>query len=535
MNREQTLALYAQGRKAWNAWAEKMLAQKAGLEKALTLKAGGDAAKGWEQAATADFSTDENPHTFSEDAHFSGWVFPGETRFIGAKFAGKAGFIGAKFSGPARFGDVEFSSQARFVGVTFSGSAYFPDTKFSGSADFDDTKFLGHAWFIGAKFAGNTGFIGTKFSGYADFDDAKFSGKVCFQSATFEGFTSFEFSTFGRDLICTTARFEGPADFSHAVFEKEADFSSVKSKVGFTLSDASFARVPDLLQTEFHREPRLDNVRVRRTWVGPQLNWRSWRRTPPERPFPPSSQTHSAPTLIQRLRSAWTFIRQIQLPFTIDRDAPAKFRELKNYAIKGEDTPRELEFHAQEIRTSRFVSDWPWPWPVRFWFGYLYSIFSAFGRSLFRPGVTWAVLILVFAALHLGENATVAAARRQAGAEGWWSGAQAYVTTTYDAWQTASPCETRQPTLQPVVRDSTNAPREALLLALSNALVIFTESGSEAARRVYGCLYGLEQDGDNTVAVVPSFVSFWSTIQKMLSAVLIFLFGLGLRNMLKLK
>ena len=52
------------------------------------------------------------------------------------------------------------------------------------------------------------------------------------------------------------------------------------------------------------------------------------------------------------------------------------------------------------------------------------------------------------------------------------------------------------------------------------------------ARRTYGCLYGLS--GDNT-ALVPGFVSDMARAQKLLSAILIFLFGLAVRNMLKLK
>ena len=76
----------------------------------------------------------------------------------------------------------------------------------------------------------------------------------------------------------------------------------------------------------------------------------------------------------------------------------------------------------------------------------------------------------------------------------------------------------------------TLAPRSAF----RNAFIIL-DGGSDAAHRIYGCLYGIERYGDTAIPVVPTGVSFASAIQKALSGVFIFLFGLGLRNMLKMK
>ncbi len=53
--------------------------------------------------------------------------------------------------------------------------------------------------------------------------------------------------------------------------------------------------------------------------------------------------------------------------------------------------------------------------------------------------------------------------------------------------------------------------------------------------RTYGCLYGIERYGGNPVPFVPGFANDASGIQKVLSALYIFLFGLALRNMLKMK
>jgi hypothetical protein len=84
-------------------------------------------------------------------------------------------------------------------------------------------------------------------------------------------------------------------------------------------------------------------------------------------------------------------------------------------------------------------------------------------------------------------------------------------------------------------RSQTGARAEALHLAFRNAFVVLDGSG-EAAHRTFGCLYGVElYGGSNPLAIVPSAVSTVSAAQKLFSALMIFLFGLALRNMLKMK
>jgi hypothetical protein len=84
------------------------------------------------------------------------------------------------------------------------------------------------------------------------------------------------------------------------------------------------------------------------------------------------------------------------------------------------------------------------------------------------------------------------------------------------------------------VRERTDAGTEAMQLALRNAFVLL-DGGPDASHRTFGCLYGVERYGDNPVAVVPANVSFASAVQKLFSALFIFLFGLAVRNMLRMK
>ncbi len=83
-------------------------------------------------------------------------------------------------------------------------------------------------------------------------------------------------------------------------------------------------------------------------------------------------------------------------------------------------------------------------------------------------------------------------------------------------------------------RSCTGAPREAFRLAIRNGSVIL-DGGEDAVHRTYGCLYGVERYAGNPVPFVPGFVTGASGLQKVLSALYIFLFGLALRNLLKMK
>ena len=210
---------------------------------------------------------------------------------------------------------------------------------------------------------------------------------------------------------------------------------------------------------------------------------------------------------------------------------------MKKIAASANDSTKELEFHAQEIRASRFVTDWPIPWGgkqlsgiARFWFGLAYGALSDFGRSAWRPLGWWLFLIVVSSILYLGQSEDVRV-RRQALADDHTFGV-AYVLGTYEAWREGSACV---PGLPEAVRRTTNVATEALQLSTINA-VVFADTGADGARRAYGCLYGLENAAAaNSPPVITPQVSWLARIQRALSVMLIFLFGLGLRNLLKIR
>jgi hypothetical protein len=130
-----------------------------------------------------------------------------------------------------------------------------------------------------------------------------------------------------------------------------------------------------------------------------------------------------------------------------------------------------------------------------------------------------------------------------------------YAATTLKAWRQGRPCYEPRPrpttfapgevnviALSKKLREQTSAPFAALQLALRDGFLtlfgggLVSDADADTAHRNYGCLYGVELYGGGTpVAIVPPQVGFWSAMHKLYSAVMIFLFGLALRNMLKMK
>ena len=229
-------------------------------------------------------------------------------------------------------------------------------------------------------------------------------------------------------------------------------------------------------------------------------------------------------------------------------------------AILGHDTDRELEFFSGEVRSARFASDWPFPWPIWkasawggllwFWAGLLYQTFSNFGRSLVRPLLAWMLCIVIFAIYFLGQNPDMAAKRSDLHWHGFFGQVIAYSAFAFVEVRNPvapycypgtqpKPGETKAITdgfsgLVEDVRALTNLVNEAFSIAYHNAVIVLDNSG-DSMHRAYGCLYGVERYGGNPVAYVPRNVAIASGIQKLLSAVFIFLFGLALRNLLKVK
>jgi hypothetical protein len=507
MNHDETLALFAQGKEAWNEWAERMLAERKALEE-----------KGeWLDAARADFTS----HSFTEEADFSGLVFPGEARFGNATFSENASFDKATFSvraifkqatfsggayfnqatftGYAVFSEAKFALEARFSNATFSGCAEFDNAKFAGNAVFDNAQFAGGAGFDNATFSENARFDNATFSKNARFEHATFSGSASFDEATFAGNTLFREAKFSEDARFNLARFEGYTTFEDTSFEKAASFIAIKGESFFSLRGVIFGETPDFEQAHFSEAPRLDTSRY---------------------------------------------------PDKAEPGATARWRALKRLAVQGHDHEREQLFFAQEIKSLRGITDWPWPrlqklfskgepvWRngARYWFGLAYQIFSDFGRSMVRPVLWWAALTAGFALFYLDQHFPYKTQPDAPGLMCWrdWR-------TCHDRTQPYAPglmswnASGREPPLACVATATGGAPLvSAIFLAVHKGSVAGL-GGSEKLAQTYACLYGEDAASSSKQPLVPDIVAFAGFFQALLSAPLIFLFLLAVRNHFRIK
>lgn len=459
--------------------------------------------------------------------------FYGQAEFVNAQFHNWSWFGNVKFHDTARFNDVqfhltgfnrtefkdavfvrvEFKEQADFSGAIFQERGTFSDAKFQGITEFGRAQFNGHAEFehtqfhdearfSNAQFNGGATFWSTQFRGWTTFGEGQFQQQANFRYAAFQERVSFENAKFLGASWFAGAAFHASASFREAKFgtkevATDADFTGIKVDRDFDLTRAEFVKVPVFKQADFKQAPDLDNVKFKL----PSF----WRRP--------------------------------------EADLIATYRALRRMAIQGADYEREQMAFMGEIRSKR-GTEHKW-YHGGFWFGIFYDALSDFGGSLWRPFLAWALCIVGFAIYFLGQNPDMTAKREELHRGGAIGQAITYSITAWNAaWQQPLPAcvnegdldtsQTGFSGLVNKVRSKTNIVNEALSIAYHNAVVVLDSSG-DSAHRSFGCLYGLERYGGNPVAYVPRSVAIASGIQKVLSAIFIFLFGLAVRNMLKMK
>ncbi len=378
MNKEETLALYSQGKEVWNAWAKENLARC-------------DDTQEWRSEAEVDFRS----HTFERYADFSGFIFPGKARFDkatfrdsakfgGVTFKGRVGFEEATFEGAVDFGWARFENEVVFEEATFKEYASFWEARFKNLAGFYQATFKSNAMFTSAAFKGDAEFRGATFKWVAAFGRARFEGEAVFEEVPFKGTALFWEAIFERTARFGLSTFEHSTTFYGAKFLTEADFKAVQGNSVFTMADAEFIEVPDFQQATFVQAPRLDNVRI-----GPQPSrWDKlkaffikvdseragrWRALGPN---PGKLLGHPLP----------------------ESERPGRWRALRRLATQGHDHASEQLFFRGELLARRGVTDRYWH--ASFWLGLFYQIFSDFGRSLIRPFTGWFIVLLGFACAY---------------------------------------------------------------------------------------------------------------------------------------
>lgn len=426
-------------------------------------------------------------------------VFGELVSFENCHFYRNATFTDATFKLPANFTNTTFKSIAVFRDFDFEGDSLFTNSRFKQAAYFSHGAFAGSAIFDSARFSAGAAFSGLTFGGACSFVEARFRNGVWFMPWRDPLSKSIRPTRFARDADFTRCSFEGPAVFKDTTFARTASFRSIGSEVAFSLEGARFARIPDFRDATFHEPPRLDDCDISVEIGYPEYSSELDQRRP------------------DRLFGIYK-----EIGIARDKDEHARLRKLRKTA-DAKDHENELKLNGYEIAARRFWEDKPNE--ARFWLGWLYGLTSDYGQSFFRPLFLWVATIVAF-----------------------W---MVFLVFTPDHTKLAHASKCHEDYRRAVGEDAaglalTSPVWQALSLSLRNASII-AQPDASVTRRIYGCLYGFE-DPTPLVAkadpsqkahlmhpVIPTSVSYLSAIQSILSAIFLFLLGLGLRNMFRMK
>ena len=402
----------------------------------------------------------------------------------------RVSFKGVDFSTPElsdlvkgiKFSEFRFPRGVNFEWAEFGkGYVYFIGAEFgNGYVDFRRAKFgKGNVTFRRAKFGdGDVYFIGAEFGkGNVTFSGAEFGkGNVYFSGAEFgKGNVTFSGAEFGKNcegISFEDIKVEGAFDFR---------VKPILSKNGVNFNGASFGGVF-----------RLDGVES----AGP-IDLRA------------TALTHhiSLNNTKIKLPREWKIF-----PFKVATDsaASAKFQRLKELATGASDHERQLDFFAKEMRAARGYETKG----LRLILDLLYSGLSNYGNSVLIP-ILWLILLwFTFSCVYasyaepVNDGETIETLAKTEQSVGIVKQVKDFVLSDYSIYS-----------LGQMVPLSSSA-RAASDLGNKENGIFKCDSNSETNRSCAGGKYAS--------------VYYWSILQNILAAILLFLLGLGLRNRFRL-
>jgi hypothetical protein len=201
-----------------------------------------------------------------------------------------------------------------------------------------------------------------------------------------------------------------------------------------------------------------------------------------------------------------------------------------------------MRFFADEVRSRRWGEDKPWR--PNFWFGLLYDFFSDFGRSTLRPLFWWIVSTLSFAVYYLSWHFALSKSANLTSAWDWsWNAVKAKLSALIPGLAHSAPQPLSCiPGSNALIDSQSNPLWAALYLALKKGFIISLDQ-SDKLLQTHACLFGVYDEkssfgaiaAQQLIPIVPDQVVFVGICQSMISAALIFLFLLALRNQFKIR
>ena len=320
-------------------------------------------------------------------------------------------------------------------------------------------------------------FSSTKFGNDVSFDSSDFKGSVSFREATFFREVSFSDTKFKNGANYIEATFFRLTSFCNAQFEGIALFLQCSFKSAVSFKDSSFKEFASFKAVSGKGIFALNNVKFSSL---PDFTEAHFEEAPifddvelkPES-FKKSQAHESKPNL------------------------PSHWRALRRLAIQAHDHERELQFFKGEIIARRGTEDKLKH--ARFWFGWIYQLLSDFGRSMGWPLIWLGVSLILFAIFYACQ-----------GSADWY-----------------------QQLIEPAscIVGSGDSRIVALGVSVINAFPFAAINSSDLLNQFYACLYGIQE----SAPVIPYVVTFVGIIQFFVSAVLLFLFLLAVRNNFRIK
>jgi len=258
-----------------------------------------------------------------------------------------------------------------------AGDLIGSEATIKGGADFSRATIGGYANFRHATVKGGANFWYAAIEG-ADFSYASIVGDAHFEGVTIKGFANFWYATIEGDAYFTDASIEGDADFTCVTIEGFADFTEVRVRRTVYFGDASIGGKTEFALCQAGALSLDDRRPTIRLW------WREGRC---------GIRLHD----VETSRSFWSFAR-----LTFERQGEREKADAAHYLERlARVSPRRVPFAGrwwnrayQTLRRSRIVL-FPWffdclflRWP------------TAYGASLLRLFITWAVIIGGFAGAY---------------------------------------------------------------------------------------------------------------------------------------
>ncbi len=325
-------------------------------------------------------------------------------------------------------------------------------------------------------------FGGTIFSNYTRFEKMVFERPAYFSNVVFAKETTFDFAVFSNGAVFVYATFANEAYFNHTTFMHCAYFDFTRFMIFTSFQSANFVGDANFSSAKFQSTTRFTDARFY-TYV-PQFHAAQLYddtvfsvSDEDQRNWPPLQK-------LVKVGGEWVDVMSAA-------DQKRAYNRLRQFMNKSLQIDEEQFFHRQEMRCKTKLARW-YHKPL-YW---LFAAFSDYGNSIWRP-VAWGALSVVTAALFML----------------WWQGVFAFTPQNDAGFDWAFGLLNDG--------DIWAKPRKAFGWSISNALP-FIGTGN----LYYGGDFAKELAWPLRVV---------GGVQTLFGFVLLFLFGLGLRNRFRLR